>query len=229
MERFDKFLEGHDQATEGLFYFGNFARQFELAPEALPEQAMQAAEQVMRFREIALALVAGMALVGCGPTAETPAAETASGETGVEMPVKEVGAGADAITPGNPFFGSWAMSSAKIAPWWDGEGDEPAADPAFAGNVILGANKSSGPALLNCDKPRYAVNVASPRGLFGGNLPDAAKDAAALGFASDEITTMTFTCADGLSDVSLNFPMIDDDTIMLGLDNVLYTLKRVRG
>ena len=40
---------------------------------------------------------------------------------------------------------------------------------------------------------------------------------------------MTFTCAEGTGDVSLNFPMIDDDTIMLGLDNVLYTLKRVRG
>ncbi len=185
---------------------------------------MQAAEQGMRFREIAVALAAGMALAGCGPTAETPATETA-----VEMPVKETGAGADAITPGNPFFGSWAMSSAKIAPWWDGKGEEPAADPAFAGNVILGANKSAGPALLNCDKPRYAVNVASPRGLFEGNLPDPAKDAAALGFASDEITTMTFTCAEGTGDVSLNFPMIDGDTIMLGLDNVLYTLKRVRG
>lgn len=44
MERFDKFLEGHDQATKDLFYFGNFARQFELSPEAAPRQAMQAAE-----------------------------------------------------------------------------------------------------------------------------------------------------------------------------------------
>jgi len=40
MERFDKFLEGHDQATADLFYHGNFARQFAL----LPEPAIQAAE-----------------------------------------------------------------------------------------------------------------------------------------------------------------------------------------
>ena len=191
----------------------------DLRPVPVEQGAAAATSQAMGN-----VLAAGMALAGCGPAAETPAAESA-----VEMPVKEVGAGADAITPGNPFFGTWAMSSAKIAPWWDGKGDEPAADPALAGNVILGANKSSGPALLNCDKPRYAVNVVSPRGLFEGNLPDAAKDASALGFVSDEITTMTFTCADGPGDVSLNFPMIDDDTIMLGLDNVLYTLKRVRG
>ena len=40
MERFDKFLEGHDQARKDLFYSGNFARQFALSP--VP--AMQAAE-----------------------------------------------------------------------------------------------------------------------------------------------------------------------------------------
>jgi predicted TIM-barrel fold metal-dependent hydrolase len=40
MERFDKFLEGHPQSTLDAFYFGNFARQFALAPEP----AMQAAE-----------------------------------------------------------------------------------------------------------------------------------------------------------------------------------------
>ena len=40
MERFDKFLEGHPQSTIDAFYFGNFARQFALAPEP----AIQAAE-----------------------------------------------------------------------------------------------------------------------------------------------------------------------------------------
>lgn len=179
----------------------------------------------MRLREVLLALAAaGVALSGCGPTAETPVATS-----DIEMPVSEVGAGADAITPGNPFFGAWAISSAKIAPWWDGKGEEPAADPAFAGNVILGANKSGGHALLNCDAPHYAVNAVSPRGLFQGNLPDPVKDAAALGFPSDVITTLNFTCTEGAGDVSLDFPMLDDDTIMLGLDNVLYTFKRVRG
>lgn len=33
MERFDASLEGHDQSTKDLFYFGNFARQFDLKPE----------------------------------------------------------------------------------------------------------------------------------------------------------------------------------------------------
>jgi len=40
MERFDRFLEGHTQATTDLFYFGNFARQFDLSISPV----MQAAE-----------------------------------------------------------------------------------------------------------------------------------------------------------------------------------------
>lgn len=40
MERFDRFLDGHDQPTKDMFYFGNFARQFALAIAPV----MQAAE-----------------------------------------------------------------------------------------------------------------------------------------------------------------------------------------
>jgi hypothetical protein len=136
--------------------------------------------------------------------------------------------GADAITPGNPFFGGWGLEGAKIAPWWDHKGEEPAPDPAMA-EISFTADKSSGPPLLTCDKPKYALNIAPPRALFGGNLPDPMKDAAALGFNPEGISTLTFTCASGTMDVSLDFPMMNDDTIMLGLDNVIYTFKRTRG
>lgn len=154
--------------------------------------------------------VAMLALAACSPEAKT------------EAPVAE---GADAITPGNPFFGTWEMTAAKIAPWWDHTGEEPAADPAMA-TIVLHADASSGPPLLTCDKPHYLVNIAPERGLFQGNLPDPAKDAAALGFTSPDITVLSFTCASGTGDVLIDFPMIDDDTIMTGLDNVLYTFRR---
>lgn len=177
----------------------------------------------MKLHSITMAIVGALALAACEPHTETPIAPAA---VEVTENAAEVG-GADVATPTNPFFGEWAVSAAKIAPWWDGKGDEPAADPAFASNVVLGSNKSGGPPLLNCDTPNYEVNMTSPRGLFEGNLPDPGKDATDLGFKSSEISALTFTCASGAADVSLNFAMIDDDTIMLGLDNVLYTLKRV--
>ena len=171
---------------------------------------------------MALAAASALALSACEQHTETPVAPAP-----VELAEEASDAGAETVAPRNPFFGEWSVSAARIAPWWDGKGEEPAADPAFASNVVLGSNLSGGPALLNCDKPTYAVNITSPRGLFEGNLPDPGKDASELGFKSSEITSLTFTCASGAADVSLNFAMIDDDTIMLGLDNVLYTLKRV--
>lgn len=171
---------------------------------------------------MALAAAGALALVACEQHTETPLAPAT-----VETTEDAGSTGAETATPRNPFFGEWAVSAAKIAPWWDGKGEEPAADPAFASKVVLGTNLSGGPPLLICDKPNYEVNMVSPRGLFEGNLPDPGKNATELGFKSSEITSLHFTCASGTADVSLNFAMIDDDTIMLGLDNVLYTLKRV--
>ena len=37
---------------------------------------------------------------------------------------------------------------------------------------------------------------------------------------------MSFSCQSGTGDFLADFPMLDDATIMLGLDNVLYTFKR---
>ncbi len=163
------------------------------------------------------ALVAGAALQACSPATEPKPEAAAPAVTGAE-----------AITPQNPFFGAWALEGARIAPWWDRKGEEPAPDPALA-KITFGAEKSSGSQLLACDKPKYAVNVVSPRMLFEGNLPDPAKDAAGMGFSPESVTTMTFSCDSGTADVSLDFPMVNDDTIMLGLDNVIYTFKRTRG
>jgi len=156
---------------------------------------------------IALASAA-LALAACSPAADNAATN-----------------GADVPTPRNPFFGAWEVTRAHIAPWWKGPGDEPAADPAFA-RFTLHADKTTGPPLLTCDKPNYTTNIASASALFQGMLPEPAADAAALGFTSPEITVMSFTCESGASDVQLDFPMLDEKQIMLGLDNVIYTFKR---
>lgn len=164
------------------------------------------------MRALVTALVCVAMLAACSPAAE-------------EKPAEPVASGADAITPGNPLFGEWDLTAAKIAPWWDKQGEEPAPDQALA-HISFSAVKSTGPAIVACAKPRYAVNLAPLRGLFEGNLPDPAADTAAIGFKDTSATVVTFSCEDNTRDVTLDFPMIDDDTIALGLDNVVYTFKR---
>lgn len=164
----------------------------------------------MNLRAICLVLAASaLGLAGCSPAAEKPAEK----------------AGVDVPTPHNPFFGTWEMSASAVAPWWDHKGAEPTADPAMA-KFVFAPDKSSGPPMLTCDKPRYTTNITPDRGLFQGNLPDPAKDAPALGFTSPDVVVMSFSCQSGTGDFLADFPMVDDNTIMLGLDNVLYTFKR---
>ena len=156
-------------------------------------------------------LACAMALAACSPAAEEKPAAEASGP--------------DAITPHNPLFGEWDLTAAKIAPWWDKKGEEPAPDQGLS-HISFSAVKSTGPAIVACEKPRYAVNLVPLRSLFEGNLPDPAADAAAIGFKDTSATVITFSCEDNTRDVTLDFPMIDDDAIALGLDNVVYTFKR---
>ncbi len=149
------------------------------------------------------------ALSACSPAADKPVAKSE----------------ADTPTPSNPIFGTWQMKSSTIAPWWDHNGPEPTADPAMA-KFVFSPDKSSGPPILSCDKPRYTNNIMPERGLFQGNLPDPPRDALALGFTSPDVIVVSFSCQSGTGDFLLDFPMIDDNTIMLGLDNLLYTFKR---
>jgi len=158
-------------------------------------------------------------LSACSPAA--PKATSAA-----EAGAASKSADSETGTPSSPFFGTWKLSSAKVAPWWDEKGATPAADQQMD-TIMFGADKSSGPPILTCDKPKYAVSITAPRGLFEGSLKDANATAKMLGFnIADDITTMNFSCASDANDVEVDFPMVDDNTIMLGLDNMLYTFKR---
>lgn len=164
---------------------------------------------------IVRAVVLASALLGlaaCSPKAEAPA----GGDPAI----------GSEIVPQNPFFGKWQLVRAQVAPWWDGKGEEPIADPKFT-TVEFEAGKSTGAPIVTCSKPKYAVSIISPATLFEGNLADPWTQARALGFAKGpEITQLNLSCTDDNKDVSLDFPMVSDDTILLGLDNVIYTLQR---
>lgn len=151
-----------------------------------------------------------IALAGCSPKAAAPE---------VTKP--------DVAKAGNPFFGTWKTETAQVAPWWDQQGAAPQMNAEFQNTpIVFEPGKASGPKLLTCDKALYAVSIVSVQVLFEGNLPDPAADAAALGLPPRDIDQLNFTCDSGAADVSLDFPMVDDNTILLGLDNMIYTLKR---
>jgi hypothetical protein len=166
---------------------------------------------IVRALVFATALVASVSgLAACSPKA---------------APAGDPAADAD-IIPKNPFFGKWQLVRAQVAPWWDGQGEEPIADPKFV-EVNFEADKSSGAPIVTCSKPKYAVAIISPPTLFEGNLKDPWTQARAMGFPKEpDITQLNLSCTDDNKDVSLDFPMVNDDTIMLGLDNVIYTLQR---
>jgi hypothetical protein len=171
---------------------------------------MQPAEFAMRLgNTLAVLMIAAV-------TACTPASE--------EAPAT----GAEAVTPRNPFFGTWEIKAARIAPWWNSQGEEPAADPAYT-KLSLEADATSGAPVLTCDKPSYMTDILPVRGLFQGLLPEPDKDAAALGLTETNPTVLTFSCASGTADVEAQFVMAGPDTILLGIDNVIYTYTRTGG
>jgi hypothetical protein len=138
----------------------------------------------------------------------------------------QAGASYPADAPFEPFFGKWQLVRAQVAPWWDGQGDEPRANPDF--NFLeFQKDKSVGDGLVACDKPEYTVSTIDAEGLFEGNLSDPWQQARMLGFVRDaKITSMHFACATGGKDVALDFPMQAEDTILTGVDNMIYWLQR---
>jgi hypothetical protein len=165
-----------------------------------------------RFSSIMLA--AALVLAACSPSPGESPTEPAA-QSSAETP----------IVPKNPLFGRWQLTRAQVAPWWNGEGEKPVADPALT-TMEFQPGKSSGPPIATCDKAEYAVSLITPAGLFEGNLPDPFTQARMLGFLEKDVTLVRFSCASGGADVSLDFPMLDDNTVMLGLDNMIYTLTR---
>jgi hypothetical protein len=177
----------------------------------------------MRLVTSALSAVA-LVIAGCSPKAEAPAAPAPA-------PAVEPAAAAPAepkptSNPGK-FGGSWKVAKSEVAPWWDGKGEKPKAEPGLDTQpIVLGDPASTGPGIFHCEKSLYTIRTTEPAGLFEGNLPEPDKQAAALGFKPGPITTMNQGCESSTGDLELDFPMVDDDTILLGLNNMIYTLKR---
>lgn len=135
-----------------------------------------------------------------------------------------------AVTPAfaaHTYLGTWKVTDAKAAPWYDGNGAKPDIDAKFAHATLTFAKSSiKGPAPLGCKKVKYTVSTVGPEDLFEGGLKNPQKDAAALGFKNNKIMSVNEGCLRSDADIEMDYAFIDNDTALFGLDNVIYTMKR---
>jgi hypothetical protein len=128
------------------------------------------------------------------------------------------------------FAGTWAVVDAQPAPWIDGSsGSQPFASEAMRqGRITFAADRVDGPPPLGCGEARYDVVKAGPEYLFQGGLADPAAQAAALGFGGGEIVHLSLGCVRDGADIGIDFSLVDDDTALFALDNVIYRMVRER-
>jgi hypothetical protein len=127
----------------------------------------------------------------------------------------------------NPFLGTWKVAEAKVAPWIGASDPMPAANPQMRNATFTFAAASvTAPEPLGCAAAVYDVKTVGPEFLFEGGLTDPKAQARALGFTSDTFPALSFRCDRPDADVSMDYAMADNNTIVFALDNFIYTLKR---
>lgn len=126
------------------------------------------------------------------------------------------------------FAGTWAVTDAQPAPWVDGSAQtQPDIDPAVRnGRFTFGKDSLEGPAPFDCKQVQYTVEEVGPEYLFQGGLTDPAKQAAALGFTSQTIVNLNMGCVSNDADIEMDFDLIDHDTAVFALNNVIYRMVR---
>jgi hypothetical protein len=184
------------------------------------------------MRASMIAVIAAGLIAGCSPKPAPANTDAKAADAVPDSPaaaafanVKEPVDSPDSI---KLFYGSWQVSNAAVASFYDGDGATPAPDPELMGKTIVFAPTSvSGSKTLACSKAIYSAAKVPTDFLFEGNLKNPVKDAAALGFKDEEIVSLSEGCESKDGDLEFDFPMVDPDTILLGLNNMIYTLKRV--
>lgn len=84
----------------------------------------------------------------------------------------------------------------------------------------------AGPGVLACDQAAYAPTSMDAEGLFQGTLSAPAKASAArLGVVTFPVPGVSLTCSTGLFELH----RVDANTLLVALDNVVWTLDRSAG
>lgn len=118
----------------------------------------------------------------------------------------------------------WRIEEGSVAPW-----AQPGTkvDPAYRGRgVRFQLTRLAAPAPLACDGAEYEWVFVGAESLFEGNLPAPSVDAARrLGIDTELVATLRVVCANAGFDFHRN----RRGELLLGLDNVVWTLRPTRG
>ena len=128
------------------------------------------------------------------------------------------------------FAGTWQVVDAQIAGWVK-PGDKPTVDPKFAhATFVFRKDRLVAPAPFGC-KAHYEITTVEPGYLFQGayDQNDPEGHAKALGFTSDKIVNLEFACMRQDADIEMDFHLVDKDTIVFGLNDIVYRMKRQPG
>jgi len=131
------------------------------------------------------------------------------------------------------FAGNWIIAGAVAAPWASNArdpSDEADAKRLVGQRLAIGAGAFRAPAPLGCAKPTYAFHDRTVDMLFEGGLnadgankpTDPVLVARSLGINNKTMRAMTASCSE------VEFVLIDSDTVMFGLNDRVFTMKRVK-
>ena len=131
------------------------------------------------------------------------------------------------------FAGRWVIASAVAAPWASNPSDptdEAEARRLVGKPIAIGAGWFRAPEPLGCAKPTYVIGNTTAEMLFEGSLnadgagkvADPVAAARALGATQRTMRAMTASCSE------VEFVLVDPDTMLFGLDNRVFTVKRAK-
>jgi hypothetical protein len=117
----------------------------------------------------------------------------------------------------------WRIESGSVAPWAKAG---TRIDPAYrGGEVRFQRSRVTAPAPLACEGAKYEWLFVGATDLFEGNLPAPAATAAQkLGLGPGPIATLRVSC----TNAGFDFHRTSGGTLLLGLDNVVWTLRAAR-
>jgi hypothetical protein len=131
------------------------------------------------------------------------------------------------------FAGQWTVAGAVPGPWaHDPKNavDEAEAQRFLGKTLTIGAHVFGAPEPLGCAKPTYSFRNAKADTLFEGSLnadgadkpTDPVAAASALGITQKSMRGMTASCSE------VEFFLTGPDTFVFGLNNRVFTAKRVK-